>query len=170
MKTRILSLAACLAVASAANAAVTYDENGIGFVGKGDVQSLYDWNNSMLQEYADVVEFRLQSGGTATWKCSGVNPGGVSVTSTHSVESDAVGAAVNFDARKNRVGQVTGFILNGPLAGSTEFASVGECPPDSNWRVPRSLVPGSIVYEGSGEPMLQVSIDGLDWYDLPITE
>ena len=44
MKTKLLTLASVLALSFAANASVTYDEEGVGFVGKGDVQSLFGWN------------------------------------------------------------------------------------------------------------------------------
>ena len=47
---------ACLCVTAVANAAVIYDENGVGFVDR-DVQTLYDWNNTMLQISIDGQEW-----------------------------------------------------------------------------------------------------------------
>jgi hypothetical protein len=168
MKSSILTLAACLALSTAAHADVVYDENGVGFVGKGDLQSLYDWNNSMLQENAASVQFRLLSSGSASWTCSGVNPAGKPVTQSHSIESVAVESGVSFSARKNQSGQVTGFVLNGGVVGSTEFETVGACNTLRNWQVQPTLDEGSINYEG-GDAMLQVSVDALEWYDLPPT-
>jgi hypothetical protein len=170
MKTKILLFAGCFAFAAAGHAAVIYDENGVGFVGKGDVQTIYDWNNTMLQDNAHLVRFRMLVSGSASWTCTGVNPAGKTVTQSHSTESESVDAAVSFDARKNRVGQVTGFVLNGAAVGSTEYAGVGVCPTLRNWLVQPSLDQDSLVYEGSADPLLQISIDGQEWYDLPITE
>ena len=46
-------------VAGLAYAAVTFDPTtGQGFVGKGDVQYTFDWNNAQLQANADDVGFR----------------------------------------------------------------------------------------------------------------
>ena len=59
-----LSLAAVTAVggASAASAAVTFDPaTGSGFVGKGDVQYTFGWNNAKLQSNAGTVDFRYES-------------------------------------------------------------------------------------------------------------
>lgn len=170
MKTQSLLFTGFFAFAAAAHAAVVYDENGVGFVGKGDVQTIYDWNNTMLQDNAHLVRFRMLVSGSATWTCTGVNPAGRTVTQTHSAQSESVDAAVSFDARKNRVGQITGFVLNGAAAGSTEYAGVGACNTPQNWRVQPSLDQDSLVYEGSADPLLQISIDGEEWHDLPITE
>jgi hypothetical protein len=170
MKIKLLALTASLAFASAAHTAVTYDADGNGFVGKGDVQSLYDWNNSMLQEHADSVRFRILSPSGASWKCQGINPGGQTVTFTERSQNEAVESDVSHSARRNAVGQVTGFLLNGVAAYSVEFGSIGVCPSrNPNWQQQPVLF-GDIDYEGTGEPMLQVSIDGVDWYDLPLTD
>lgn len=173
MKTKLLTLASVLALSFAANASVTYDEEGVGFVGKGDVQSLFGWNNHELQANAEFVQFRMISpGGSASWKCSGINPGGNTVTNTKGVESLAMNANVSMDARKNRAGQVTGFLLNGfDDSSAPDYSSVGECTkPNDNWQS-YDLVPGSLEFESEGaEMMLQVSVDGDTWYDMPITD
>lgn len=88
-----------------------------------------------------------------------------------SFESNAVTSGVNYDARKNNSGQVTGFKLNGvDVSVSAEITSVGTCNHLRNWQVQPAFVEGSLEYEGSGEAMLQVSIDGEDWRDLPISD
>lgn len=68
MKYKVLALVSLFAAMSA-NASVIYDENGVGFVGKGDIQSLFDWNNSQLQENASLLEFRFITAGSVTWQC-----------------------------------------------------------------------------------------------------
>jgi hypothetical protein len=168
MKSSYLTLVACLAFSSASLADVAYDENGVGFVGKGDLQTLYDWNNSMLQDNAESIGFRLLSGASASWTCTGVNPAGKTVTQSHSMESEALESDVTFSVRKNQAGQVTGFTLNGVVVGSTEYESPGTCNTLRNWLVQPSLDEGSLTYEG-GDAMLQVSVDGQVWFDLPPT-
>lgn len=53
-KTLVALAAATLA--TVAIAAVTFDPvTGTGFVGKGDVQTAFGWNNQQLQQNADGV-------------------------------------------------------------------------------------------------------------------
>jgi hypothetical protein len=172
MNTKIAIVASALTLSALANAAVTYDENGVGFVGKGDVQSIYDWNNSMFQDNHEDVRFQMVSGGGTTWKCSGLNPAGKLVIQTKGSDSEELDFEVGYDARKNRQGQVTGFILTGVIeSGMTIYQSIDYCSqaPNDKWTDYR-LVDGSINDNGGGDPVLQVSIDGEEWYDLPITE
>lgn len=153
-----------------ANSAVHYDENGVGFVGKGDVQSLFDWNNSMMQENAHLVQFRFMSAGTVYWYCTWTT-GPASNQTVHIQKrpevSIGVNGAVAYDARRNRNGQVTGFILHGvDEYGNPDYAELGSCGGPTH-----VLVPDSFVYSyDSGEPVLQVSVDGIDWYTLSLTE
>lgn len=146
-----------IGLASLAHADVTIDENGIGFVGKGDVQSVFDWNNAQLQENAADIQFRLGSGIAATWQCQNPGRGTVNIHDYQSV----VSADIAVDTRKNRVGQVTGFILNG--FGESSTIGIGDCP-NNNW----TLLHESIQYlqDGEASSALQVSIDGENWFDL----
>jgi hypothetical protein len=169
MKKSILAAVALAASATFAQAAVTIDENGYGFVGKGDVQIVMDWNNAQLQEHADSLQFRFAGGESASWTCQGLNPSGNIVTNLHE-STTAVNSAVAFDARKNKTGQITGFNLFGFSGGSTLTGDVpGTCPTDdpTKWVQPRQLL-GEVAYDGTGEPSLQVSSDGTDWFDLTI--
>src|SRR5688500_14313060 len=55
-----VGLAACAAATMAAYAAVVLDlSTGLGFVGKGDVQLAFGWNNKQLQDAvkADAISF-----------------------------------------------------------------------------------------------------------------
>ncbi|CAM5193943.1 hypothetical protein [Alishewanella longhuensis] len=170
MKFKLLALAAAFA-ASTASAAVTYDENGVGFVGKGDVQSLFDWNNSGFQNNAEFVQFRFSSGSQqASWVCGGYNNGGNYVTHAKNESYDSVSGSVNFHPKQKN--QITGFVLlgvNASASSATTFVSPGECvAPNRNW-TEYALVEGSLTYEGS-DPLLEVSIDGNAWYPLAITE
>lgn len=159
---------ALLVTTGASMASVSVDENGVGFVGKGDVQAVFDWNNSELQQNVGNLSFRFASSTTVSWKCEGTNPKGKIVTSQHE-SSTSLNAEIALDARKNKQGQITGFNLQGFDASQTTAQAVGTCGESKGFLVPYALVEDSVQWEGSGEPSLQVSIDGETWYDLLIT-
>jgi hypothetical protein len=168
LKFNTSTAAAILMASMSATAAVNVDEQGVGFVGKGDVQSVYDWNNSMLQGNADQVQFKFSSTGTVSWYCEGVNTAGITVKTDVRNEDIGTNAYIAFDARKNRAGQITGFILNGFEGNATTSNDIGSCGNSTGFQVPFALV-SEINYEGSAEPSLKVSIDGQTWFDLQIT-
>lgn len=153
---------------SLAHADVTVDENGKGFVGKGDVQSIFGWNNAGLQENAPRVVFRLSTTGTATWVCAGYNGANKYTTMKKSSEANKVTGNVAYTARKNSQAQVTGFILSGRDVNTTLGSTIGDCPPAKGWVVPPSLVEGSIEH-GATDLLLEVSIGDDVWHELPIT-
>jgi hypothetical protein len=155
--------------AAPAFAAVVVDEDGNGFVGKGDVQSVFDWNNSMLQDNAYNISFRYIAGGTATWHCIGTNPAGHVVISTDHEATFGINSGVAYDPRKNKTGQVTGFNLSGFTTDTGDTVAIGSCPVNQNWQVQRTMVEGSLNFDGSVDPILQVSNDGDIWHDLAIT-
>jgi len=162
----VLSLVAIL-YATGALGAVQYDDKLVGFVGKGDVQSVFDLDNAGLQTIAPSIRFRVQAAGGASWRCVGTNPVGKVIVTQHE-RSDAVTSAVAFSARRNSQGQVTGFILDGLAGASPTYTTVGQCPVAKGWLVQPVLVPDSITYS-TLDPMLQVSRDGETWLDLPAT-
>src|SRR4029453_13669759 len=98
----ILGLAACLAVGVIAYAAVTIDEDGFGFVGKGDVQAIFDWNNADLQENAALLDFRFVGGTTTTWTCQRNG----AVQTQERTHFRTIDSSVIYDARKNKVNQI----------------------------------------------------------------
>jgi hypothetical protein len=156
-----------LALSATSMASVSIDNDGVGFVGKGDVQQVFDWNNAQLQDNAASLQFRFGASNTASWTCAGENKAGKIVTTQHELTT-GVHSAAAFDPRKNRQGQITGFILSGFDASQTSTQAAGQCPSNNGFVVQPALV-GDINWNGSGEPTLQVSIDGNEWFDLPIT-
>jgi hypothetical protein len=166
--TRSLLLASMAVCSASSMASVTYDEAGVGFVGKGDIQSIYDWNNSQLQSNAAALKFRFFSTGTVSWKCewyTGKERDKRHESSSGEV-STSVESTVSFDPRKNKQGQITGFTLAGTGESQADYTNIGDC---GGIGAGKTLVEGSIKYEGSEEPMLQISVDDLDWFDLPLT-
>jgi hypothetical protein len=109
---RFVPLAAAAAVVSVATlvqAAVTFDHgSGTGFVGKGDVQLVYGWNNRELNDYAGKVDFRVKSQIVTerSWECSNGTERSRTTTST-------IRGVLSNVARQNNNSNVTGFNLRG---------------------------------------------------------
>ena len=140
-------------------AAVTFDsETGEGFVGKGDVQQVFGWNNKQLQENADAIQFRLNSSEETTWTCyNSHNEKEQNRQNTSTIE----GVVTAVERTRN---QVTGFILegyDGDVTQETTGQNLLSCPSGADW----SLVEDSVQTTQTGGG-LQVSNDGENWYDL----
>ncbi len=171
MNRKFFLISSILILPFTAAASVSYDDAGVGFVGKGDIQSVFDWNNQGLQNNAVHLQFRMLMPSAGTWKCAGFNPQGHWVVQSQSSESQSVNTAVNFDSRKNKTGQITGFILSGMNSQqSPTFTSMASCEaPNDKW-TSYGLVDGSVSYANEdAEFMLQASVDGTTWVDLPIS-
>jgi hypothetical protein len=160
MQKRIITLAAIAALSSAAavQGAVTVDENGEGFIGKGAVQQAFDWNNTDLQANAPKVRFRFASPETVAWSCERTTRSGKELMKAYEGTQE-LAAEILADARRNRAGQVTGFILKGTV-GAADYTTIGRCP--TGWSLSESL----ISYEGVDEPGVQISVDDGRWIDL----
>jgi hypothetical protein len=170
MSSRFLSIAGCLAAGAIAFAAVNVDDQGIGFVGKGDVQLAFDWNNAQLQENAAALQFRICDTQTYTWQCEWTTgPDHNRTTHTSKLKTTTgIDASVAFDARKNKNGQITGFNLNGFEGDSTVEGKVMDC---GGAGAGKTLVADSLQAVGEEESDLQVSADGgATWVDLAITQ
>jgi len=120
-KRAVLGLALAIA-SSAAFAAVfldtdnSYDPNGSGFAGKGDVQNAFGGlNNAQLQSRAEDIDFSFESSDTYAATCTWTTAEGRPGEQTHIVtipRHTAVNSVVDYEKRRNGGnGQVTGFIL-----------------------------------------------------------
>lgn len=102
-------------LASSAMAAVTVDPlTGTGFVGKGDVQLAFGWNNAQLQSNAKNVSFTLSSNATYLATCVWMTGEGTRGQKTHTItqtKSTALSSTINYELRKSN--QITGFNLLG---------------------------------------------------------
>src|SRR5215218_3947508 len=110
-----LALVAMLVAAGAVYAAFTFDPaTGKGFVGKGDVQLIYGWNNQQLQQNANLVQFRATTTSETTWTCSRPAPTPNDPTREITQERNATTTTQGVVSKVDRVkNQITGFILNG---------------------------------------------------------
>lgn len=163
--------AASLALASPAAATVTFDAaTGTGFVGKGDVQIVFDWNNKALQTHASTVDFRVDSVSETTWTCTKTIVTGNDETKevvqerSNTTSVQGLVTTVARDNSKGKDGGITGFFLEG-FEGTptleTDGREVGSCPAN----------PSGFVYDGNAQTTesgggLEVTYDGTNWYPI----
>jgi len=131
-----LALVAMLVASTAAIAAVQFDPTtGTGFVGKGDVQLAFGWNNKQLQTNAKDVTFSYNATDTydVTIEFDSGNPDKPKTITHHTVTQDKatnVSSSVAFDPRVKN--QITGFNLTGLGSTTTtgdQIPAVGDsCP------------------------------------------
>lgn len=118
MKKVLVGLAAGALViglyAGSAFAAVTIDDSGTGFVGKGDVQLALGLNNAQMQAVADKLNFTYETVDTYAVTVEWTTGEGTKGQQTHIVNHTAISniaSAVDYNARQAK--QYTGFILDG---------------------------------------------------------
>ena len=165
------ALAASLLVLTsiAASAAITFDaETGTGFVGKGDVQYTFGWNNKQLQDNASNVRVRINIEETSevTWECTNENNGRIQERE-RTTTTTITGLVTTVGRLKN---QITGFNLNGFAAGgssttTTDGPQLNSCP-NANGTWSLTSPAGEPVITGTSGSGFEVSIDGVSWRPL----
>jgi hypothetical protein len=149
MYRKLLAALAAAGLATVAMASVTLNPDGTGFVGKGNVQLTFGWNNTKLQKNAAGVEF--QTSRTAivetTWTClvAGQFESLKNRTATITVQRllDSIGRTKT---------QITGFNLLGFAAEPVSIEVVLEGP----------LIAGScVIGELVDAPVTQVTDPGV---------
>jgi hypothetical protein len=129
-------LAACLAATVTAFALTTFSlTDGIGFVGKGDVQTPWGWNDQKLQANASTISFFYDSTSTVGYSavCEFTTGEGTRGEKVHEVThkkemTQALSSAVAYDTRKNNQNKVTGFKLSGFTGDAITVDSGGPVP------------------------------------------
>jgi hypothetical protein len=139
LKTIAVASAAALMTASAAMAAVTFDtDTGTGFVGKGDVQLAFGWNNAAVQSNAKAVAIRFQQRDRYEAVCEWetITGGKTPKVIEHEITLIRnVNANVTVSVEPRTRNQVTGFNLTGFGAGTSSGVApeVGSaCPGAGN--------------------------------------
>jgi opacity protein-like surface antigen len=112
-----VAVAAVFAFSAVALAAVEFDpEDGTGFVGKGDVQQPFGWNNKQMNDNAADVSFFYQEGQTVEQDCVS-SDGGAPPTFTvvgQRTKTQGIDEEVEYEKRRNGGNSnLTGFILLG---------------------------------------------------------
>jgi hypothetical protein len=163
------ALASAIVLSTPASAAVNFDSTtGTGFVGKGDVQLAFGWNNQTLQRNAAGVTFTYNNTSTYDAVCTFTTGEGTRGEQTHNIThhtSVGVNASISYAPRKNSSGlngDITGFFLtgfNGTPTGSGDEVPVvgGPCPgnqgTDGEWT--------SVTQTGGGDGGLYVNYGGV---------
>ena len=119
MKKQLLaSLAATGLMFGLAGSASAYTgdpiNTGKGFVGKGEVQTPWGWNNATLQKNAKDVSFTVEAEDRYEYDCVWTTGEGTKGQKTHNVtqkRSTSVDKAVVYEVRNNPKSAVTGFNL-----------------------------------------------------------
>ena len=110
----IIAAIAALSMSTAAIAAVNVSDEGVGFVGKGDVQLAFGWNNAALQRNAAGVTFSYDATDTYAAVCTFTTGEGTRGERTHNVDHarrTSVSSVITYDARVRN--QITGVTLTG---------------------------------------------------------
>lgn len=159
------AVAAALAFATPAAAAVTFDPaTGTGFVGKGDVQLAFGWNNAALQGNAGGVTFSYTTADSYDAVCTWVTGEGTRGEKTHNVTHSTtteVAGQVAYDARTHK--QIDGFLLTG-YGTVTESGDIpvvgGACPgnegTDGTWTSVTQTGSSAGLYTTYGTTTVQI--------------
>jgi hypothetical protein len=146
-----LALAGVIATSAAALAAIEWTPENGGFVGKGDVQSAFGWNNTGMQANYQAITFVYEASGGYSFECEWWT--GPDHNRTHHANIKTVGldvdAAIVSHARIT--GQFTGWDLEAldGIAAATAYPENSDCGAVGNEM--KSIVPGSIqAITGSG--------------------
>ena len=157
-------------LAPSASAAVSFDPStGTGFVGKGDIQILFGWNNATLQKNASGITFTYETIASYEATCTFTTGEGTRGEKTHNVghkASTSVYGQVAYDARTMK--QITGFTLTG-LGGTITIG-------DETAPVVGEPCPGNQGHDGTWTSVTLISESGGLWvhyggvsYPLPNT-
>ena len=131
--------AGLLLAGTGAASAYTMDATGVGWVGKGEVQSVFGWNNKTMQDNYPSVTFVYDSTATYRVTCAFSTPGAHSTDhEIHFTKATDINATVGSTARKNSQGKdgpMTGWYLTGYGTTTTDdgnVPAVGDgCPGNS---------------------------------------
>ena len=168
-----LALVAMLVAAGAAFAAFTFDPaTGTGFVGKGDVQLIYGYNNQQLQTNASKIDFRAITTSQTSWTCTRPAPTPndpnkeIVQQRNNTTTAQGLATTVARDNSKGKNGPVTGFNLTGydspPTVIASDGPAVGSCPAE-----PSGFAYDENAVTTTGPTQLQVTNDGgMTWFTL----
>ena len=131
-KLTLAAIAALATVSTAALAAVNVDSGGNGFVGKGDVQLAFGWNNKAAQTNAESVVFAYVEREEYEVYCQQtVGPAKNPRTFYNSFDRKRkITSVVQYDARLKN--QYTGYLLQG-FSETTATGAPLACP--TGWEI-----------------------------------
>lgn len=154
----LVAAAATALISTAALASVTFNfDTGVGFVGKGDVQTAFGWNNAQAQNNAPGVTFTVNL--ENSWECDKIVTLGNGDTHEITIEhnSDTTGVIDSLNRTHN---QVDGFILQGYSSTQTTGGPArNTCPNDnSNFVEGSTSSTGGLYVNSNGNSVLLLTI------------
>ena len=169
------------ALPGGASQAIVDNGDGTWFVGKGDVQTFFGWNNPRMQANAAYIEFRIASSTTTTWTCTKLQVLGNGNTNEivqNRQNSSSTQGVFTTQGRTNSQGPVTGFnlTLNGAATVQNDGPAIGSCPANpsgfvyDNNAVTVTSGGGLQIMVGSGAPGPFLTPTGKNagvWYNFP---
>jgi len=139
---KILTGTIAAVAATAALATVTFNfSTGVGFVGKGDVQTAFLWNNAAAQKNVPGVSFAYKASDVYDVECYWETTTGSGKIIVHDItipKHRNINATIAYDARTHK--QVDGFNLTGFNGGEIDdkpIPQVGDACPGNN--------PGTVI-------------------------
>lgn len=139
---KILMGTIAAAAATVALATVTFNfSTGVGFVGKGDVQTAFGWNNAVAQNNALALSFAYKANDVYDVECYWTTTTGSGKIIVHDItipKHRNINDTVAYDARSNK--QINGFNLtgfNGGVINDKPIPQVGDSCPGGN--------PGTVI-------------------------
>lgn len=155
-KSAVLTAAGLALVTATAFAAVTFDPNtGLGWVGKGDVQTVFGLNNSRMQAVHQGVTFEYDETTTYEWVCEWTTGEGTRGEKTHTkahTRTTGLQGVVGSDSRKT--GQWTGWHLIGFTSGGSgegDFQPTCDGNPEGGGKSgEKVVVEGSVIATPNG--------------------
>lgn len=140
-------------------------------MGKGDVQTVFDWNNKALQTHASTVDFRVDPVSETSWTCTRTFTTGngeiKEIVQERNTTTSAQGlvTTVPRDNSKGKDGSIAGFYLQdyeGTPTLETDGPAVGTCHAD----------PSGFVYDDHAQTTelggggFEVTYDGTNWHSI----
>lgn len=160
-RTALVSVLAAGLVALGATGASAYTltDAGTGFVGKGEVQTLFGLNNKAMQSAHTSVSFSYEGTQTYEFDCEW-DTGTRNVT--HHVNTKTVDRTVSATvaSEDRKTGQWTGWnITLGTVSGDAGEPNDSDCGSEGNQM--KTVVPGSVTTVGGESPTVYATLNGV---------
>ena len=154
-----LTLGACaepnapqLSAPAALSKAVIINADGTGWVGKGDVQTAFAWNNKVMQDRHTQVSFQYDNSVTYTFACEWTTGEGTRGEKQHvQTKTVTTGVQAAVGSLDRKTGQWTGWFLSGiPSGGAVAEPDCSGNEAGDGFSGEKTVVEGSLVILSQG--------------------
>jgi hypothetical protein len=145
-------------IATQAAAIVTFDPTtGTGFVGKGDVQTAFGWNNAKMQREHEEIKFKYVASTTYAFDCEWYTGPDRNRTRHENTKTAATNVDAKIASESRKTGQWTGWNLRGYAGGAPNQPAEptdADCGAEGNEM--KTIVPGSVEVSASTGRLLAI--------------